>query len=71
MSDVKTGSIIWFRNEKGFGFIKQDDGGPDLFVHYTAVQASGYRTLKQDQRVTYLIEEGKKGPQAANVTPTI
>ena len=67
MSSVKTGTVIWFQNEKGFGFIKQDEEGPDLFVHYTAIQASGYRSLKPEQRVSYITEEGKNGPQAANV----
>lgn len=65
---VKTGVIIWFQHEKGYGFIKPDDGTADLFVHYTSIQSSGYRSLKPEDKVSYIIEEGKKGPQASNVT---
>ncbi|MBU6146982.1 MAG: cold-shock protein [Actinomycetales bacterium] len=61
------GSVKWFNAEKGFGFITQDGGGPDVFVHFSAIQADGYRSLDEDQRVEFEIIEGQKGPQAANV----
>lgn len=61
------GSVKWFNSEKGFGFITQDGGGPDVFVHFSAIQADGYRSLDEDQRVEFEIIEGQKGPQAANV----
>ncbi len=60
------GTVKWFDAKKGFGFIVQD-GGPDVFVHFSAIQASGFRTLEEGQRVTFDITEGPKGLQAANV----
>ena len=66
MSDTKTGHVKWFNESKGFGFIAQD-GGSDVFVHYSAINASGFRTLAEGQQVTYDAEEGPKGPQATNV----
>jgi len=59
--------VKWFNAEKGFGFIAQDDGGADVFVHYSAIQTQGYRTLEDNQRVEFEITQGAKGPQAENV----
>ncbi|MDA3642490.1 cold-shock protein [Saccharopolyspora indica] len=61
------GTVKWFNAEKGFGFIAPDDGGPDVFVHYSAIEASGFRELSEDQHVTYEVTQGPKGPQAASV----
>ncbi|WP_406444505.1 cold-shock protein [Streptomyces sp. NBC_00631] len=61
------GSVKWFNAEKGFGFIEQDGGGPDVFVHYSEVQGSGYRSLDEGQRVEFDIGQGAKGPQAQQV----
>jgi CspA family cold shock protein len=66
---MATGTVKWFNAEKGFGFITQDEGGPDVFVHYSAIQASGYRSLEEGQRVEYEASQGQKGPQADRVTP--
>ena len=63
------GTVKWFNAEKGFGFIATDDNGPDVFVHYSAIQSSGYRSLDEGQRISFDIEQGQKGPQAANVQP--
>ena len=63
------GVVKWFNGEKGFGFIAQDGGGPDVFVHYSAIAATGYRSLEENQRVEFEITEGSKGPQAENVRP--
>ena len=63
------GVVKWFNTEKGFGFIAQDGGGPDVFVHYSAIAASGYRSLEENQRVEFEITHGSKGPQAENVRP--
>lgn len=65
---MATGTIKWFNETKGFGFISQDDGGADVFVHFSAIQGTGFKTLKEGQHVTYDVENGPKGPQAANVT---
>ena len=64
---MSEGSVKWFNAEKGFGFITPDEGGADIFVHYSAVQAKGFRTLEEKQRVTFDVVQGPKGPQAANV----
>ena len=61
------GTVKWFNAEKGFGFIAQDDGGADVFVHYSAIQSHGYRSLDENQRVEFEITQGPKGPQAENV----
>ena len=63
------GSVKWFNAEKGFGFIAQDGGGADVFVHYSAIQSDGYRSLDENQRVEFDITQGPKGPQAENVRP--
>lgn len=64
---MATGTVKWFNESKGFGFITQDDGGADVFVHFSAIQSSGFKTLAEGQKVTYEIQQGPKGPQAANV----
>ncbi|GAA4881771.1 MULTISPECIES: cold-shock protein [Saccharopolyspora] len=61
------GTVKWFNSEKGFGFIAPNDGGPDVFVHYSAIDASGFRTLDENQAVTYEVTQGPKGPQASGV----
>lgn len=63
------GTVKWFNAEKGYGFIAQADGGPDVFVHYSAIQADGYRSLEEAQRVEFEITQGPKGPQAESVRP--
>ena len=63
------GTVKWFNAEKGFGFITPDGGGPDVFVHHSAIQMGGYRTLDENQRVNFEITQGAKGPQAEQVTP--
>jgi CspA family cold shock protein len=66
---VSTGTVKWFNSEKGYGFITQDDGGPDVFVHFSAISGTGYRNLEENQKVEYEVTQGQKGPQAANVRP--
>jgi CspA family cold shock protein len=63
------GTVKWFNAEKGFGFIARDEGGPDVFVHHSAITSDGYRTLNENQRVEFDVTEGPKGPQAAGVRP--
>ncbi len=64
---MATGTVKWFNETKGFGFIAQDDGGADVFVHYSAIQGSGFRKLEEGQAVSFEIQDGPKGPQASNV----
>ncbi|MBD3618800.1 MAG: cold-shock protein [Chromatiales bacterium] len=66
---MATGTVKWFNETKGFGFIAQDNGGPDVFVHYSAITAEGFRTLREGQKVSFEVQQGPKGPQAANVVP--
>lgn len=61
------GTVKWFNAEKGYGFISRDDGG-DVFVHHTAINGEGYRSLDEGQKVTFDVTQGQKGPQATNVT---
>jgi CspA family cold shock protein len=63
------GTIKWFNDEKGYGFISPDDGGDDLFVHHTGISGSGFKSLEEGQKVSYEATQGKKGMQAENVTP--
>ncbi|HYJ78181.1 MAG TPA: cold-shock protein [Longimicrobiaceae bacterium] len=64
-----TGRVKWFNDTKGFGFITREDGTGDCFVHHSAIQGSGFRTLKEGERVEFDVVEGAKGPAAENVTP--
>lgn len=66
---MATGTVKWFNAEKGFGFIEQDGGGPDVFVHYSAIASTGYRELTEGQKVEFTVVQGPKGPQAENVSP--
>lgn len=63
-----TGQVKWFNNSKGFGFIEQE-GGPDVFVHFSAIKADGFKSLNEGQRVQFTVTDGQKGPQAENVVP--
>jgi CspA family cold shock protein len=64
---MATGTVKWFSNDKGFGFITPDDGGRELFAHHTNIRMDGYRTLEQAQKVSYDVVDGQKGPAAANI----
>lgn len=66
MSDRIIGTVKWFNGTKGYGFIEREDG-PDVFVHYSAIEAEGYRNLQEGQQVEFSVEQGAKGPQASNV----
>ncbi|HEY9051140.1 MAG TPA: cold-shock protein [Gammaproteobacteria bacterium] len=63
-----TGTVKWFNADKGFGFISQDNGGADVFVHFRAIVSDGYKSLSEGQKVSFEVEQGQKGLQAANVT---
>ena len=64
-----TGTVKWFNESKGFGFIKPDNGGDDLFAHFSAIQARGFKTLKENQKVSFDVTTGPKGKQATNIRP--
>ena len=67
MSNKMTGLVKWFNESKGFGFITPDNGSKDVFVHFSAIQSGGFKTLNEGQKVEFTIEDGQKGPSAANV----
>ena len=64
---MSTGTVKWFNDSKGFGFITTDDGGKDLFVHFSAIQSNGFKTLEENQKVSYDVTSGPKGDQATNI----
>ena len=66
---MSTGTVKWFNDAKGFGFITPADGGKDLFVHFSAIQGSGFKSLKEGDKVTFEVAQGPKGPSANNVRP--
>ncbi len=66
---MASGVVKWFNSEKGYGFIAPDEGGSDLFAHFSAITGNGYRSLEENQRVEFDIARGDRGPQAANIRP--
>ena len=66
---TKTGTVKWFNDTKGFGFIAPDDGSEDLFAHFSEIQGTGFRTLAENQRVEFEVTQGQKGPQASRIKP--
>jgi len=67
MTQMSTGTVKWFNDSKGFGFITPDDGGKDLFAHHSNIQMDGYKSLKEGQKVSFDVTQGQKGPAAANI----
>ena len=67
ITNMPQGTVKWFNAEKGYGFIAADDSGPDVFVHYSAIESDGFRTLEENQRVSFEASQGAKGPQADTV----
>ena len=68
MSELATGTVKWFNESKGFGFIEQENG-PDVFAHFSAIQGTGFKTLAEGQKVQFTVTQGQKGPQAENIQP--
>ena len=68
MSETKTGTVKWFNNQKGYGFITPEEGGQDLFVHMSGIMMEGYKTLTDNQKVSYQVGDSDRGPVATNVT---
>ena len=66
---TQTGTVKWFNEGKGFGFITPDDGGKDLFAHFSEITGSGFKTLAENQRVEFVVTQGQKGPQASKIIP--
>jgi CspA family cold shock protein len=67
--NMAVGTVKWFNADKGFGFIAPDDGGDDIFAHFSAISADGFRSLEENQRVEFEVGQGRKGPQAENIRP--
>lgn len=66
---MATGVVKWFNNEKGYGFITPDEGGPDLFAHFSSIETDGFKSLAENQKVEFTIAQGDKGPQAGSIKP--
>jgi len=69
ITDMQNGTVKWFNDAKGFGFISPEDGTADVFAHFSAISATGFRSLQEGQRVSYELTQGPKGAQASNITP--
>ena len=68
---VATGTVKWFSDQKGYGFVTPDDGSKDVFIHYSAIQGDGFKSLKEGDKVEFEVTQGPKGPQASNVTRAV